>query len=216
MNAPLTALQNGSASYAISPNQLGLRLDADASVDKALPLRTDWIVMGGMGRGLFSGHDVPATSVSSGDLTNASLISLTPDVDKAPANASIDFSEAAASLFRTCPVSASTTRLPAPRWGGALPASLDCHHRDTADVTEATLNKTLPTAPKGGCRRHVDRGLSGMSWSLDQAQLKSLVSVSADGTTVVVNRDALKAVDGIASSVERHSKDAILLVRWFG
>jgi vancomycin resistance protein YoaR len=220
MNAPLT-LQNGTASYVISPNQLGLRLDADASVDKALAYgRTGswWHRSQAWARGLFSGHDVPATVASSGDLTNASLISLTPDVAKAPANASIDFSDAAPSVIPDVPGVGFD-------YGATRAAILDRVARQsyqpvfiattvlTADVTEATLNQTLPTAQKAVAGALSITGLSGMSWSLDQAQLKSLVSVSADGTTVVVNRDALKKlVDGIASSVERPSKDAILLV----
>ena len=59
--------------------------------------------------------------------------------------------------------------------------------------------------------------MNGQNWSIDAQQLKSIVSVSSDGTAVTVDRDAVqRLVSGIAESVNRDATDAVLFVNGDG
>src|SRR4051794_39151934 len=89
MNTPLTLSYKGEM-YAISPNQLDLKLDAEQSVDAAMQYGRGgsiWHRSQQWARGLFGGTDLGSAVVSGGSQTDAALLALTPNIARAPANA---------------------------------------------------------------------------------------------------------------------------------
>jgi len=224
MNTPVTLSYKGE-NYAISPNQLGLRLDAEQSVDAAMQYGRSgsiWHRSQDWAKGLFGGTNLNGTVVSSGAQTDAALLALTPDVARAPANASMDFSGSAPSVVPDIPGigfdygMTKATLIDRVRHQSLAPVQIATTTL-LAEVTTDTINQTLPNAQTALSNALTIKGVGNGIWSLDQTQLKALISVSADGTTLTVNKEALtQLVGGIASSIEQPTKDAVLLVNGSG
>jgi hypothetical protein len=169
-------------------------------------------------RGLLRGTDVPATIVADPGRTNQGLLALTDVVAHPAANASIDFSGDAPVVVPEVPgigYDYGLTRAMVMQRVG---------YRDSTpvqiattvvqpDVTQQTLSATLPTAESALSSALVMHGIEGQSWSIDAAQLKSIVSVKPDGTAVQVDRAALKRlVKNIAAGINQDATDSVLFV----
>ncbi|HQY31365.1 MAG TPA: peptidoglycan binding domain-containing protein, partial [Thermomicrobiales bacterium] len=220
MNTPITLSFNGD-NYAVTPNQLGLRVDSGASIDQAMAYGRDgslWTRSQDWARALLRGSNVPAVIVPTTGTTDAALLTLTPNVARAPANASLDLSGDEPAVVPDIPgvgFDYGTTRamiIDRVAQQSYVPVPLATTTLN-ADVSAATLSQTLPSVQTAASTALSISGVDGTTWSLDQAQLKSLISVSADGTSVTVNQDAItQLVSSIAKSLEHESSDATLFV----
>jgi vancomycin resistance protein YoaR len=224
MNTPLTLSHNG-ASYAISPNELGLRIDAQASVEQAMEFGRDgslWSRSRDWAEGLFGGADVSAVVVADTSRTDEGLLALTEDVAHPPTNASIDFSGEAAVIVPEVPgigYDYGTTKVRVlDRVSSRSYASVEIATTVVQpDVTADKVAATLPSAETALGNALVLRGLDGQRWTLDSAQLKSIISIRPDGSGIQVDREALKRlVNGIAESVNQDPTDAALFVNGEG
>ncbi len=224
MNTPLVLSHNG-ANYAITPGELGVRVDSAASVDSAMQYgregsiwnrSRDWV------SALFSGSDVAASVTVDPVRTDEGLLALTDVVAHPPTNASIDFSGTEPSLV---------PEVPGIGYDYGLTRAMvvqRIQHRSSQpveiattvlqpDVTAETLAATLPSAQTAIGNAIVLRGVQGQKWTLDQQQLKSIVSVSSDGSSIDVNRAALEQmVASIGESIAQDSSNAVLFVNGEG
>ncbi len=220
LNTPLTLTYNGD-SYAITPNQLGISVDTDASIDQAFTYGREgslWSRSQDWARGLFGGADLDAVVTPNQSVTDAALLTLTPDVARAPTNASIDWSGDAPVVVPDIPgvgFDYGTTRYElmnrvaeqsyAPVALATAPIA--------ADISSETIASTLPSAQAATASALTITGVEGRSWSLDQNQLKSLVSLNSDGTALSLNKDAVaQFVHTIADGIERPATNAELFV----
>ena len=224
MNMPLT-LNHAGRSYAISPNELGIRVDAEASVDTAMEYGREgslWRRSQEWARGLFSGSDLPAVVRADSSRTDQGLLALTDVVAHPATNASIDFSGDAPVVIPEVPgvgYNYGLTRaviLERVQVMSAEPVEIATSSVQP-DVTAQTLSSTLPSAESALADALVLNGLDGMRWTIDAQQLKSIVSISGDGTALTVDRDALdRLVTGIAEAINKDARDAVLLVNGNG
>ncbi|HYP61704.1 MAG TPA: peptidoglycan binding domain-containing protein [Thermomicrobiales bacterium] len=224
MNTPLNLTFEGKT-YAISPNELGIRLDAQASVDAAMQYGRDgslWSRSRAWAEGLLSGSDVPAVLTADNSRVDQGLLALTDVVARPATNAWIDFSSDNATVV---------PEVPGVGYNYGMTRALVMNRvqmRSSApiviattvvqpDVTAQTLTSTLPSAQTAVSSALLLKGMNGQNWSIDAQQLKSIVSVSSDGTAVTVDRDAVqRLVSGIAESVNRDATDAVLFVNGDG
>jgi len=220
LNTPLTLTYNGE-NYAITSNQLGISVDTTATIDRALEYgRTGslWSRSQDWARGLFGGTDLTAVVNPDSQVTDTALLTLTADVARSPRNATIDWSGDQPVVVPDIPgvgYDYGTTRsLLMSRIASQSFAPVAIVTTQLgADVTSDALAATLPSAEAITASALTITGAEGKSWSLDQNQMKSLISLGADGTTLAVNSDAIgKFVHGIADGVERPSSDAELFV----
>jgi vancomycin resistance protein YoaR len=224
MNTPLTLTFEGK-SYAITPSELGIRLDEQASVDAAMNYGRDgslWDRSRAWAEGLVTGSDVPAVVIADSNRTDKGLLALTDVVARPAINAWIDFSGDQPSVVPEVPGVGYDY--------GQTRAMVEhrIEHRSTApveiatstvqpEITSQTLASTLPSAQSALADALVIRGIGGQSWTIDAQQLKSIVSINSDGTAITVDKDAIKRmVTGIAESVDQASQDAALFVNGNG
>ena len=220
MNSPLQLTYEGQ-SYGITPNQLGIRLDADASVQQAMAVGREgsiWHRSQVWADGLLGGADLQAAMLPDSTLTDRGLLGLTESVARPAVNASIDLSSETPAIVPEVPgvgYDVGVTR--------ALVLQRVTHRSSepvavatTAlqpEVTVAILEQTLPSTQTALSNALVVRGVEGRSWTVDQGQLRALVSVSADGTSINVDRAAIEQmVANIAGAIERPAVDAVLFV----
>ena len=224
MNTPITLAHDGSM-YAISPNELGIRLDASASVSTAMRYGRDgslWNRSRAWADGLISGSDVPAVVLADSRRIDAGLLALTNVVARPATNAWIDFAGkepvVIPEILGVGYDYGLTKAMVMDRVTSRSDDSVDIAVTVLQpDVTQQTISATLPSAQTALANALVLRGLNGQSWTVDQEQLKSIVSISADGTSVGVNRDAIKRMlSSIAENVYRDPSDAVLFVNGDG
>jgi vancomycin resistance protein YoaR len=224
MNTPLTLTHN-SASYAITPNELGLRVDVQATIQQAMAYGRDgslWARSRDWARGLFGGADVSAVVLADSGRVDEGLLALTEDVAHPPTNASIDFSGDAAVIVPEVPgigYDYGSTKIRVLERVGSR--SYDPLAIVTTvvrpDVTAENLAATLPSAESALGNALVLRGLDGQRWTVDPAQLKAVISIRTDGSGIQVDRSALaRLVDDIAAAINRDSVDAGLFVNGEG
>ena len=224
MNTPVSLTYNGQA-YAITPNQLGLQIDDAASVERAMDYGRQgslWSRSQDWAQGLFGQSELAAVVVPSGQATDAALLALTPDVALAPTNASIDLSGSAPTIVPDVPgvgFDYGTTRsqiMYRVSTQSSAPVAIATTRLD-APITSETLKGAASSAQTATASGISIEGLNGQAWALDQNQIKGLVTISADGSTIVVNHDAVSGmVNNIAKSLETKSKDADLFVNGDG
>jgi vancomycin resistance protein YoaR len=220
MNTPLILSFEGK-SYAVTPNDLGIRLDPQASVDAAMRYGRDgslWSRSRAWARGLLRGSDVSAAVTIDNRRVDQGLLALTDVVARPATNAWIDFSGDRPKVVPEVPgvgYNYGMTRLAVVN----RVQSRSSQPVDIAttvvqpDVTAQTLSTTLPSAQSALSNALVLQGLNGQSWSIDAQQLKSIVSTSADGTAITVDRDAVtRMVSGIADAINTKSSDAQLFI----
>lgn len=224
MNTPLILTHNG-ANYAITPGELGVRIDSALSVESAMHYGRDgsiWKRSRDWVSALFGGSNVPASVTVDPVRTDEGLLALTSVVAHPPTNASIDFSGTEPTVIPEVPgigYDYGLTRaivIQRIERRSAEPVELATTILQP-DLTAATLAATLPSAQTALGNAVVLRGVSGQRWTLDQQQLKSIVSVSSDGNSIIVNRDALtQMVSGIGESIAQDSSNAVLFVNGEG
>lgn len=220
MNTPLILTFDGK-SYAITPSELGFRLDEQASVESAMRYGREgslWARSREWAKGLVSGSDLPAAIVADAGRTDQGLLALTDVVARPAINAWINFSGDDPVVVPEVPgvgYDYGQTR--------ALVTNR-VEHRSTEpiaiattvvqpEISAQTLAATLPSAQAALANAFVIQGNGGQSWTIDAQQLKSIVSVNAEGTGLTVDRDAVqRMVGGIAEAIDQSSRDATLFV----
>ena len=186
MNTPLNLTFEGKT-YAISPNELGIRLDAQASVDPpctmAAMARSGAVPAHGPGD-CSTGSDVPAVLTADNSRVDQGLLALTDVVARPP--------QTPGSTSRlTRPRSSRRFRSwlqlrddPGPGYEPGSDAELGAD-RDRYDRRAAGCHRTDPLRRPFPPHRPpypapcVLKGMNGQNWSIDAQQLKSIVSVSS-------------------------------------
>jgi vancomycin resistance protein YoaR len=207
--------------YPVVPSDVGISLDVDATVDKALAYgRTGsiWSRSQTWARSLLRGDSMSAVMTIDQDRLNSALTAIAPSVARPPVNAYIDVSNGAEpTIVAEVPGVAfdlgSTSALMldevSDRGDAVLPVIApviqpDVHKDDLApqlaEVQSAIGNALV---------------LSGLDqyWAIRQEDLKQIVSSSAPGQPLTINREALQAlIRGIAKGIEHPAVDAVLRV----
>ena len=220
MNSPLMLSHDGQM-YAISPNQLGLRLDAETSVESAMRFGREgslWSRSQDWASGIFGGTTVDAAIEEDATTSDRGLLALTEAVARPAVNASIDFGSDAPTIvpevlgvgYDVGATKAVLLHRVSGRSGEPIPVATTVLQ---PEVTTAVLEQTLPSTQSALASALVVRGIEGRTWTVDQAQLRAIVSVSPDGASVNVDRAAIaEMVSGIAEAIERPAVDAVLFV----
>ena len=220
MNTPLMLTFEGK-SYAITPSDLGMRLDEQASVEAAMRYGREgslWDRSRAWAKGLFTGSDVSAVVIADSSRVDQGLLALTDVVARPATNAWIDFSADEPVVVPEIPGVGYD-------YGQTRAQVTDrIQNRSTTpvqiatttvqpEITAQTLASTLPSAQSALANAFVVRGLDGQAWTIDAQQLKSIVSINSDGTALTVDRDAVeRMVAGIADAIDSDSRDAALYV----
>ena len=206
--------------YAIAPAEAGMTIDVEATVARAMGVGRSgsvWERSQCWTGGLLSGTDVPAVVGIDDRRANAALSALTAEVAVAPRDATLDMAAAEPAvvaevagvgfdlgLTKAVMVQRVTARSSEPLPIYTAPVA--------PSVTSAQLETSLATARGAVDSALTVTGVEGRSWTISDAQLRTVVRISRDGAVSVDEAAVKRLVKDLTSQSNHDAVDARLSV----
>jgi vancomycin resistance protein YoaR len=209
------------AEYRVVPREAGLGLDVEATIGQAMAFGRSgsvWARTQSWARSLLRGSSLPAILSVDEARFDVSLKSIAPFVARPPVNAQIDVnsgsepeivSEVPGVAFDFGATSNLLLSQVSNRGSATLPIVAPVI---APDVRKEDLAPQLAEVQSAVASTLVISGVD-QYWAVSQEDLKRIVSITAPGEPVQINRDALQAlVRSIAKTIEHPAVNAVLLV----
>lgn len=227
LDAGFTSYMNGSVGlehngqlYAITPADVGVTLDVDQSVARAMEVGRSgslWERSQRWAGSLLRGVDIPAVVAIDDALADRALSALTADVAVAPVDASLDMTateptlvpEVAGVGFDIGLTKAVLAQRVTSRSGELVPIFTVAVQ---PGITTATLEPALTTARGAVDSALTLTGVDGQAWSISDGQLRTVVRVTPDGAVSVDEPAVKQFVKDLATQTNHEAVDARLYV----